>query len=69
MKDDIEILTSSEEPFLTRAGNIEGRIRVGFNVGTHGPFTVAIPKAEFSEQRVEEEIEKIAAPLRRLTGR
>jgi hypothetical protein len=51
---------------LTGQGAVLPQVRVTFTVGAHGPFTITLPRAEFSAAAVRAEMEKLAVPLREL---
>ena len=40
---------------------------ITFMVDNHGPFTVSIPKADFTAQRAQQEIDKVAGEISTLT--
>jgi len=63
---DVKVARVLEDSLLAVDGTVQRRVRVEFMVGTFGPFTVIVPRAEFSAERVNAEIEKVAAPLRAL---
>lgn len=51
---------------LTDTGRVVRMIRTDFMIGEDGPFSVELPIELFTERAVREEIEKIAAELRKL---
>jgi len=57
-----------ESPLLLPTGGVEQRIRVDYMVGTHGPFSITLPAAEFSAARVKTEMEKTAGEIRTLAA-
>jgi hypothetical protein len=44
-------------------GQTQPIIRLLFVVGRHGPFTAIVPKAEFTAQRAQEEMAKVAREI------
>jgi hypothetical protein len=59
-----------EQPRMLLNGNIERDVRVEFTIGPHGPFTLTLPRAEFTADRVKQEMAKLAAEISQLpTGR
>ena len=66
---DITVLETREATTVDRVGAVQRILRTSFLVGAQGPFTVELPVAEFSADRVLEEAEKIAAQIRRLPNR
>ena len=47
-------------------GKAEHTFVVSFNVGDHGPFTLNIPKADFNEINVREQMKKVADEIAKL---
>lgn len=62
-----QIVRVFENPVLLPTGGVERNIRVDYTVGTHGPFSFALPAAEFTAVRVQQEMDKTVAELRKLT--
>lgn len=58
----------SASPLISATGTLIPQIRVEFMVGEHGPFFTTIPEAEFTAARAQQEMEKVATPLRQLAG-
>jgi len=61
-----KVVNVVEDSRLTLAGGVERRRRVTYMVGAFGPFTVTLLDSEFTAARVTQEMEKVAAELRKL---
>lgn len=61
-----EIIRISEAFRIDEVGNTKNVRVVQFKIGTHGPFSVEIPEAEFTPERAREELEKTATTIRAL---
>ena len=61
-----QIVRVLENPVLLPTGGVERNIRVDYTVGTHGPFSLTLPAAEFSAVRVKAEMDKMVAEIRTL---
>lgn len=57
-----------QAPVLLPTGIVDNRVRVDYTVGTHGPFTLSLPAAEFTAARVNTEMEKMAVEIRNLAA-
>jgi hypothetical protein len=44
-------------------------IQISFKVDSHGPFTVIIPKEQFTQVRAAQEIDKIVREVNALVGK
>jgi len=59
------IVNVQEDPKLLPEGGVEPRLRIRFMVGTFGPFTLYMAKAEFTAEKARALVNKEAAELRR----
>lgn len=66
MVEGLEIVSVREDQSLGQNNQIVQAIIVEYRVGKDGPFREVVPKAEFSEARVMEAIEKLAADIGKL---
>ncbi len=66
MPEHFKVIRIVDEIGITREGATRVDVRVDFNVGTNGPFTVRVPKQEFSAERVRKEIKEFATQVREL---
>jgi len=62
-----QIVRVYENPLLLPTGGLERRIRVDYTVGTHGPFSLILPAAQFTAAAAKVEMEKTVAEIRNLT--
>lgn len=63
-----EITRVIESTDVGDTGKTFQSIRVEFKVGTHGPFTVTVPKADFTAAAVNALIQKFVSQLGALQG-
>ena len=56
---EVNISRIQEISSFTAAGVLTTHMQTTFTIGEHGPFTVLIPKSEYSAVRSTQEIEKI----------
>lgn len=65
---DKPIVTGTREDAMTdpRTGQYIKSIKVTFRVGDAGPFTVDIPKTEFTAARVNDEMARVAGEIAQL---
>jgi hypothetical protein len=61
---DITIIRVGEDARWTAQGTNEAVIRVEFKVGTHGPFTERLPKADYTALKRDELLNKFAKEVR-----
>jgi hypothetical protein len=66
----MEVSISRIQQIITfdATGRPRDEMQITFNVGPHGPFTVRIPKEEFSQARVVQEIEKVRREVESIVG-
>ena len=63
-----EIVSIRERRDLDAMGNLVTVIEISWTYDDQGPFTVEIPKEQFSAETVRTEIEKQVAEFRKLLG-
>jgi hypothetical protein len=66
---DVEIVNQSEYQKYGYGSNVQPTIRVSFKVGQQGPFTVDIPKAEYTAAKVWALIDPIADEIRQVNSK
>ena len=60
MPEHFKVTLITDETGITAQGATQTQVRIDFMVGENGPFTLRIPKAEFSAERVNKDLEKFA---------
>lgn len=60
MPEHFNVTRITDETGITAQGTTQVNVRVDFMVGENGPFTLRIPKGEFSAERVNKDIEEFA---------
>jgi len=66
MPDDVSIIRQYEVQRLTQGGQAQSMMRVEFKVGEDGPFSVEIPREQYSAESARFEINIIAEEVRAL---
>lgn len=66
---EVEITNITEISQFSADGRLKPIIQVTFRIGTFGPFSVQIPKEDFSQVRVAQEIEKIRREVAAIAGK
>ena len=68
MPDDrpVKVIRVVQNPILLPTGQVEPRTRVEFMVGGDGPFDLTVAEAEFSAEKIRQEMEKKAVEIRKL---
>jgi len=56
----IKIIRQQQQSELLGNGRVEQIVRIDFTIGDDGPFSVFIPQADYTADRVHAEILKIA---------
>jgi hypothetical protein len=64
----VKVVRVRPDPSLLPTGTLERRTTVEFMIGADGPFDVTIPDSEFTAARVQQEMEKKAAEIRKIYG-
>jgi hypothetical protein len=64
----VKIITIKAAPELTPAGTIKQRVRVDYLIGSHGPFTIVVDEADFTEAKVRAAIAAKQEVIRALAG-
>jgi hypothetical protein len=62
-----QVVRVLQAPVLLPTGQLDQQVRVDYTVGAHGPFSLTLKAAEFTAQRVQQEMEKVAAEIRKLS--
>jgi hypothetical protein len=58
----------TEVPEFDFAGRVSQTMRIEFMVNTHGPFTHRIPKGDFNENRVRQDLDDWARRILAVEG-
>lgn len=64
-----KVIRVVEAPIIDLTGQVTERVQVQYVVGSFGPFSVTIPKPEFTAARVKQEMDKMVAQLSALPAR
>ena len=66
---EVNIIKIQELSTFTATGVLVAHVQTSFMIGEHGPFTVLIPKAEYTAVRSTVEIEKIKREVEAAVGK
>lgn len=63
-----KILRVVETSDVSDQGRAVPSLRIEFNIGSHGPFTVVLPKKDFTAQAANQKINEFKSHLTQLQG-
>lgn len=64
----IKITRVTETQELTDLGKTVASVRIEFNIGAHGPFSISLPKAGFTSTTANAKIQEYAQHVQQLQG-
>jgi hypothetical protein len=63
-----QITSITERPAMDSSGKMGTNVLVTFKVGTHGPFTIEIPKPQFTAAEANKRVAEFAAHVAGVAG-